>query len=294
MRKTTKALVFSVVSLIVCLALLVGTTFAWFTDSVTSTNNIVKSGRLDMEVYWTEDLASGQWNDAGDSNDGHIFEYKKWEPGYTAVRYIKIVNTGSLALQYSLRLIADGDAGILGDVIDVYYVENAQSSVSTLEGVNKAGVLTDVLNGSVSAGGVLLPKGVTEDGYYTEEIVVAIALRMQDTAGNKYQNISVGTSFAFQLLATQFDYESDSFGSEYDDEAKFPVTSAGELREALIKGGYIVLCENITVETNTLVVPEGVKANLYLNGYTINGFAEIDADTAEDHMLFDVRNNAEL
>ena len=53
-RKGTKrALLMSVMSLFLCFAMLLGTTFAWFTDSVTSANNIIKSGNLDIELeYW--------------------------------------------------------------------------------------------------------------------------------------------------------------------------------------------------------------------------------------------------
>ena len=227
MNKTKKSLILSVISMVLCIAMLAGSTYAWFTDSVTSVNNVIKTGSLDLKVYWTDDLAGGSWNDAEDSNAGPVFEYELWEPGYTAVRYIKIVNDGSLAFKYTLNLVTDGDAGILGDVIDVYCVENASSDITAIDGLTKVGVLNDVISGDVTAGGVLLPEGVTEAGYYTKEIVVAIALHMQESAGNEYQDKSVGASFALQFLATQFDYESDDLGSDYDDGVEFP-TFAGD------------------------------------------------------------------
>ena len=227
MNKTKRSLIFSVISMVLCIAMLAGSTYAWFTDSVTSVNNVIKTGSLDLKVYWTDDLAGGSWNDAEDSNAGPIFEYELWEPGYTAVRYIKIVNDGSLAFKYTLNLVTDGDAGILGDVIDVYCVENASSDITAIDGLTKVGVLNDVISGDVTAGGVLLPEGVTEAGYYTKEIVVAIALHMQESAGNEYQDKSVGASFALQFLATQYDYESDDLGSDYDDGVEFP-TFAGD------------------------------------------------------------------
>ena len=80
-RTTKRALLMSVVSLIVCFTMLLGTTYAWFTDSVTSAGNIIKSGTLDIEMYWAdgkEDPATATWTDA---STGAIFNNDKWEPG---------------------------------------------------------------------------------------------------------------------------------------------------------------------------------------------------------------------
>ena len=61
-RKTTRrALFMSVISLMLCCAMLVGTTFAWFTDEVTSVNNIIKAGNLDVELYYQVEGDSA-WN----------------------------------------------------------------------------------------------------------------------------------------------------------------------------------------------------------------------------------------
>ena len=122
---TKKALVASVLLLALCFSMLVGTTFAWFTDSVTSSGNIIKSGTLDVEMYWakgTEDPDNANWTDA---STGAIFNYDKWEPGYAEVRHIKIANEGTLALKYKVNIIANGEVSDLADVIDVYYVDPA-------------------------------------------------------------------------------------------------------------------------------------------------------------------------
>ena len=108
-KKTTRrALLSSMIALLLCVSMLVGTTFAWFTDSVTSASNIIKSGNLDIEMYWakgTEDPNADTtvWTDA---STGAIFNYDKWEPGYTEVRHIKISNEGTLALKYQLHIFA--------------------------------------------------------------------------------------------------------------------------------------------------------------------------------------------
>ena len=92
-----KALVASLLSLALCFSMLVGTTFAWFTDSVTSANNIIKSGNLDVELeYWDGD----SWEDVSGKSD--ILTNELWEPGVTEIAYLRVANAGSLALKYML------------------------------------------------------------------------------------------------------------------------------------------------------------------------------------------------
>ena len=71
----------SVVALLLCISMLIGTTYAWFTDNVTSAGNIITSGNLDLEMYWTDDPATGTWHDVEDPAYNKIFDYDKWEPG---------------------------------------------------------------------------------------------------------------------------------------------------------------------------------------------------------------------
>ena len=90
MKKTIKSLFLSGISILLCLSMLAGSTFAWFTDEVTSGNNVIMAGNLDIEMHWTKDLENGTWIDAEDANAEPVFNYDKWEPGYSEVRYIKI------------------------------------------------------------------------------------------------------------------------------------------------------------------------------------------------------------
>ena len=108
MRNTKKALLMSVLSLLLCCSMLIGTTFAWFTDSVTSANNIIKSGNLDIELeYWN----GTEWVDVAGKSD--ILTNKLWEPGVTEVAYLRVANVGSLALKYRLGInIVDETAGV--------------------------------------------------------------------------------------------------------------------------------------------------------------------------------------
>ena len=115
----------SIVAIVVLFSMLIGSTFAWFTDSVTSSGNIIKSGNLDVEMFWAdgkEDPTNADWKDA---STGAIFNYDRWEPGYTEVRHIKIDNVGTLALKYRVQIVANGEVSDLSDVIDVYYADPA-------------------------------------------------------------------------------------------------------------------------------------------------------------------------
>ena len=96
-RTTKRALLFSVLSMLLCVTMLMGTTYAWFTDSVSSTNNIIKSGNLDVELEYLKD---GKWVAVGE--DTNVFSNQLWEPGHTEVVYLKVSNVGSLALKYNL------------------------------------------------------------------------------------------------------------------------------------------------------------------------------------------------
>ena len=110
MKKMTakRALLSSILSLLLCVSMLVGTTFAWFTDSVTSGSNIIAAGNLDVEMYWADGTKNVPADDADwtDASEGAIFDYDNWEPGYTEVKYLKIVNKGNLAFQYKINLLS--------------------------------------------------------------------------------------------------------------------------------------------------------------------------------------------
>ena len=100
-KKTTRALLLAVVALILCASMLVGATFAWFTESVSSVNNIIKPGNLDMEVEYSSTMEDGSWKVFGEQSN--VFDQNAlWEPGYTEVVYLKVKNVGSLALKYWL------------------------------------------------------------------------------------------------------------------------------------------------------------------------------------------------
>ena len=256
-KATKKALFMSMLSLLLCFTMLMGATFAWFTDTVTSKNNIIKSGTLDVEMYWAEgnedpDADTTAWTDA---STGAIFNNDLWEPGYTEVRHIKISNVGTLALKYQLHILANGDVSELADVIDVYFVDPAQQVTdrTALDGIEPVGTLTEVLAG--------MPGNASGELLADETATVTLALKMREEAGNEYQNKAIGSDFTVQLLATQLTYESDSFDNLYDEDSEYHevnesaaiVNNNGKLGEA------VVLTAEMPYGTMKVTVPAGAQ-----------------------------------
>ena len=216
-KNTKRALLSSVLALFLCFAMLLGTTYAWFTDSVTSANNIIKSGTLDVEMYYADGTKAVPADDSAEwKNAQGVALYtadQLWEPGYTDAKHIKISNEGSLALKYQLAIIPTGEVSELAEVIDVYYIENATQIAERedLANCNPIGTLADLINNGIKQG------TLAADTDYTATLV----LKMQETAGNEYQDKSIGDDFTIQLLATQLAAESDSFDNQYDADATF-------------------------------------------------------------------------
>lgn len=52
---TKKALTASIMSMALCTVLLIGATFAWFTDSVNSGTNKIQAGNLDVAFEYSKD-----------------------------------------------------------------------------------------------------------------------------------------------------------------------------------------------------------------------------------------------
>ncbi|MBQ7821268.1 MAG: hypothetical protein IJ391_03195 [Clostridia bacterium] len=233
MTNTKRALFLSVVSMFLCIVMLASTTFAWFTDSVESTGNIIKTGELKVTMEYSTDNAD--WKDA---STGAIFNYQLWEPGYTDVKYVKVTNAGNLALKYKLDILPLSTSELkLADVIDVYYaiVDTSTGTVTRdnmATKLTKAGTLASLIaDADGVAHGVILPKegsttvstdAIPFPAYAQEEdVTICLALKMQESAGNDYQNISVGNGFTVRLFATQFTYEEDSFDHLYDENSEY-------------------------------------------------------------------------
>lgn len=195
-----------------------GGTIAWFTDTVTSSENVIQSGTLDLDVFYSDDDGTN-WSEL-DANAPALFNYDKWEPGYVQTKAVKLVNAGNLALKYELMFQPTEDTRAnkyrLEDVIDVYMRKDVPFNRESIKSAQPVATLAQLMYREDADGevhGEMLPSG--ENGGE----VLYIALKMRESAGNDYQNLSVGNGFGLKIEATQLNSESDSFGPDYDKDA---------------------------------------------------------------------------
>lgn len=229
MRKTKLAMLQSVVALILCAAMLVGTTFAWFTDEVTSAVNKIQAGTLDVDLV----------DAAGNSLEGTSLTFMDvtgntdilWEPGCTfKTQGFRVANRGSLALEYTMYI-----NGLLGDS---KLLEVIRFSVQDADGYT---VDIDTFEGQHSA-------RASSDVFY-------LVGHMDENAGNEYMNLTL-TCIGITVYATQAMEENDSFGPEYDKDAFFPGL------DAPILGSVNITTENDLLTADAYIDVEGAKVTI--------------------------------
>ena len=215
-RSSTKGALFtSFIALLLCCVMLLGTTFAWFTDEVTSANNKIQTGTLDIRLFHS--TTKDDWKEITDSKEP-VFTYDNWEPGYADVHFFEVLNEGTLALKWKASIKAPSEVGAIAEVIDVYVKEYADKadvdSVRTTIGRDnvkadwtKVSTLDKFIANLESA-----TTGVLES---KKSEALGIALVMQETADNKYQGGKID-NFDITVFATQLNYEKDSFDENYD------------------------------------------------------------------------------
>ncbi len=291
-KSTKRALLGSVLSLLLCCAMLIGTTFAWFTDSVSSNGNKIQSGTLKISLHKME--KDNTWTDISDTKDP-LFNYNLWEPGYTAVQLLKVQNDGNLALKWQANLVYEGTVSKLAEVIDVYVTTNELTAYpigrEVVLGWEKKGTLKDFIdNFSAATKGEL---GASEN----KTAYLGIALHMQESANNDYQTLDLGATFDIQILATQNTVEEDSFDKYYDKDADYDgeISNAASLEAALKNGGVYKLTDNISLDKS--LSSSDAETVIYLNGNSISGAGIVNNGTltlnaAKSASTFSLRSRA--
>ena len=167
MKTTKRALCSSVVALILCFSMLVGTTFAWFTDEVKSGVNQIVAGNLDVELEYktVEDgVLATEWNTVQDATA--IFDPDAlWEPGRVEVVYLKVSNLGTLALKYRMGVLFDETPGVNMAGEDLYLSEHLVFQVVELDAEPTAAYTRE--QAVVAAGDV---KGIADYNGATTEL----------------------------------------------------------------------------------------------------------------------------
>ncbi len=193
-KSTKRALISGALAILMCVAMLIGTTFAWFTDTASTAVNKIQAGNLkvDLEMY---DTVQNKWVSA----KGKTLEFKKaadapadekvlWEPGCTyELPKLRVINMGNLALKYTIEITGiNGDAK-LNDAIDW-----------TIDGITLGNTFTSL---AVGANSEFTIKG-----------------HMQEAASNEYQSLSIN-GVGITVFATQDTVEYDSYNNQYDKDA---------------------------------------------------------------------------
>ena len=222
---TKRALLTSVLALVLSLAMLVGSTFAWFTDTASTGVNRIVSGNLDVGLeYW--DKESG-WLDAEDSKD--LFdENALWEPGYTQIVYLKVKNGGNLALTYAMQITpvheqlginVDGEEFKLSDYIQFGWAVITVGEDDTFQFADRDAARAAVGEGA-QLGKTLHRQAELPLEADAEELVALVAW-MPENVGNEanYSTVQPTIELSLKVLATQAAVESDSFNSTYDGDA---------------------------------------------------------------------------
>jgi len=225
-RKSTKrALLGSVMAMVLCMAMLVGATFAWFTDTASTGVNKIQAGNLDVVLEMQN--ADGKWVSA----EGKTLDFVKaadakgeailWEPGCTyELPALRIRNNGNLALKYKVAITGINGSAKLNTVIDWTIGDVAMGAEQHL-----------------AAG---------------ESNAFTIKGHMKESAGNEYMNESID-GIAITVVATQDTVESDSFNNTYDASATYPVVAVGDVNT----DGDTVLKDKEEDHTIQVTVPAG-------------------------------------
>lgn len=265
-KKTTRALLLAVVALILCASMLVGATFAWFTESVSSVNNIIKPGNLDVEVEYSTDLKD--WKAFGEQSN--VFDQNAlWEPGYTEVVYFRVKNEGSLALKYWLDVeVADetpstnvnGEEFYLSNFIK-YGVEPLGKFLPTVfadRDAAHAAVVADAqwIN-SPYVGTKATSLEAEEMDYF------ALVAYMPQTVGNDANHAKDADAPSIELgitfRATQYTVEEDSFDEMYDE-------LADKLDVIFAYGGKVTFNEDFYNDRDALIVGSDADVVVDLEG----------------------------
>lgn len=226
---TKRALLTSVLALVLSLAMLAGSTFAWFTDTASTGVNRIVSGNLDVGLQYWGVGENGQktWLTAENSED--LFDKNAlWEPGYTQIIYLRVANNGNLALTYAMQITpvretvgvnVDGEEFKLSDYIKFGWMTFTVDGAGAPVALDREAAQTGVGEGAQL--GKTLHRRVAEPMKASAEELVALVAWMPEDVGNEanYSTVQPTIELSLKVLATQAAVESDSFDSAYDEDA---------------------------------------------------------------------------
>ena len=288
-RATKRALLTSIMALVMCVVMLVGTTFAWFTDTASTGVNKIQAGNLDVELeYKNSDTPNFT---KADKNTKVFKDGALWEPGHVEYVVLKISNAGSLALKYKLGINIASETGStnvfdkpfkLSDYIRFAVLEGDKTTVSDGTEFKRETLMNDVTDansklikdGYTSGETRLYPTGT--EGEDTEKTVTLVVWMPTDVGNDANYKVAEGITapsidLGINVAATQATAEFDSFDDQYDKGAEYPIVAMDTLQELINNAAKPV---SVKLEGNiagSLTVPQDKNITLDLNGFTLTG-----------------------
>ena len=281
---TKKALFISTCALLFSMLMMAGSTFAWFTDSVSTGTNTITTGKLDVQLLHTNQYVTtakevGQNTLLFTDKDGKAIN---WEPGAAAYENFTVKNNGNLALNYRMALDLNNANTIAGtdkslkDVLKVKIVKGGVSASDVKEdalknATNFAAVTDGQINIPAAAGDAREQKLAKDAKSATYGVILYwqpdperdykynLTNYSNKDSNNKEKDLTsdgndhLSIDLGISLAATQAIEESDSAGNTYDQGAIYPASSAAELKDALSKAGkgdVVELTGNIALDSD--------------------------------------------
>ena len=231
-KATKRVLLTSVMALAMCVVMLVGTTFAWFTDTASTAVNKIQAGNLDVELEYSKDFK--EWTKVTDTTK--VFEESTlWEPGRTEVVYLRVKNAGNLALKYTLgiyKLYDNSGKNVLGnkynlsDYVKLGAVETDAKYENRAAAINAVDAEAKTLKSLGDTGFIGTKLEATDTKTYAMVLYMPTEVGNEANPKNADPYYAAKVSFGIRVSATQAVSESDSFGNTYDEKA--PAVLAAE------------------------------------------------------------------
>ena len=284
-RATKRALLTSVTALVMCVVMLVGTTFAWFTDTASTGVNKIQAGNLDIKVEYRT-TADGNWQLLDNATDLFGAAGTLFEPGHTRVVELRITNAGNLALKYKIGMNVVSETEGTNKDGNSYKLSNYLKVATTgIQQYNPADQISSLMERLIFQKGDFgmwtardfanFELEYTSNGSVHElqpgaAQILGIKVYMPETVGNEANAISTekaaSIEFGLNILATQYTTESDSFGTQYDKDATYPVIVSNQqqandaITNATDKKVNISIASGQTITLDNGIANEGDKS----------------------------------
>ena len=272
-----KALLSSAFALVLSVAMLIGTTFAWFTDTASTAVNKIQAGNLDIELAYKNSTTRGEFKEA--NKETPVFDNNAlWEPGHVEYVVLKVSNTGSLALKYKLGINIASETGStnvnnnafkLSDYIRFAVLNDDQSSLDR-DALVAAATDSKLIKEGYTAENHLTATG-TDNSQKVVTLVVWMPTDVGSEANHKTEVTAPSIDLGISVAATQDTVEKDSFDNTYDKDAVYPIVAMDTLQELINNAAEPVSAKLEGNIAGSLTVPQDKNITLDLNGFTLTG-----------------------